>query len=178
MRRAGQGQAELRQLLPVGILPLAHVDPKARLGAEEQPQHLHGSPLPAGRGEQLLQCPSPPALRTVTPLLPPAPFSQALHPLWGLSQFLCAALHPPYLPSVSCPGVPRSHAFCFTSSPLRCSRFVPAAPGLARGFVPSAVGAGVLPVPSRCGEGSSGVPRLLRCSPCAVPRPPPGLFKE
>lgn len=50
MRRAGQGQAALRQLLPVGILPLAHVDPKARLGAEEQPWCLHGSPLASREG--------------------------------------------------------------------------------------------------------------------------------
>lgn len=77
MRRAGQGQAELRQLLLVGILPLAHVDPKAGLGAKEQPWRLHGTPLPPGRAEQLLQSPSPPALRTVTPCCPQHPPAKA-----------------------------------------------------------------------------------------------------
>lgn len=83
MRRAGQGQAELRQLLPVGILPLVHVDPKARLDSEEQPWCLHGSPLPPGRGEQLLQSPSPPALRTVTPCSPKHPSARAFTLLRG-----------------------------------------------------------------------------------------------
>lgn len=83
MRRAGQGQAELRQLLPVGILPLVHVDPKARLDSEEQPWCLHGSPLPPGRGEQLLQSPSPPALRTVTPCSPKHPSARAFTLLGG-----------------------------------------------------------------------------------------------
>lgn len=106
MRRAGQGQAELRQLLPVGILPLAHVDPKARLGAEEQPQRLHGSPLPPGRGEQLLQCPSPPALRTVTPCSPQHPSARPSPSLGAEPVPVCSPACPPYLPSVSCPGVP------------------------------------------------------------------------
>lgn len=77
--RAGTGRA---QLLPVGILPLAHVDPKARLGSEEQPWHLHGSPLPPGRSEQL-QYPSPPALRTVTPCSPQHPSARAFTLLGG-----------------------------------------------------------------------------------------------
>lgn len=40
----------LGQLLPVGILPKAHVDPKARLGVEEEPWCLHGSPLASREG--------------------------------------------------------------------------------------------------------------------------------
>lgn len=79
--RAGTGRAQAAAAC--GDPAFRLLEPKGGLGAEEEPWRLHGTPLPPGRAEQLLQSPSPPALRTVTPCCPQHPSAKAFTLLAG-----------------------------------------------------------------------------------------------